>query len=486
MGTDDIDALTLAARDRRAAGCVVRVPLATWALAAGFLLVAVPLALLTHSAREVSLPLVAFLVVAYAAASLVEFEVGAGSAVPTQVLLVPMLFLLPTGWVPLAAAGAFVLGDYAGNLIHRRACANPLVLIGSSWYAIGPVVVLLAAGEASFAWSRWPIYLVAFLAQFASDATSTAIADRRAFRTRASVSVRVIVSVYMVDALLTPLGLGIAALAQDSHAAVALALCVPALLLLFARDRRARIESLVELRDAYHGTAVVLGDVIESDDGYTGEHSRDVQALCLAVADRLGLDPLQRREVEFTALLHDVGKLRIPKHIITKPGALSDEERAVIETHTIEGEQLLAGAGGFLSHVGVLVRSCHERHDGRGYPDGLRGDQIPLAARIVACCDAYHAMTSDRSYRPAMPAAIAVAELKACAGSQFDPAVVEALLLTLEADVPSTLSLGSHARVKSVIGHAAATPAGNIRGCARKRRLDEVRAFEQAPGAGCV
>ena len=142
------------------------------------------------------------------------------------------------------------------------------------------------------------------------------------------VSVRVIVSVYMVDALLTPLGLGIAALAQDSHAAVALALCVPALLLLFARDRRARIESLVELRDAYHGTAVVLGDVIESDDGYTGEHSRDVQALCLAVADRLGLDPLQRREVEFTALLHDVGKLRIPKQIITKPGALSDEERA--------------------------------------------------------------------------------------------------------------------------------------------------------------
>ena len=110
---------------------------------------------------------------------------GAGSAVPTQVLLVPMLFLLPTGWVPLAAAGGFVLGDCAGNLVHRRACANPLVLIGSSWYAIGPVLVLLAAGEAPFAWSRWPIYLAAFLAQFASDAISTAIADRRAFRTRA-------------------------------------------------------------------------------------------------------------------------------------------------------------------------------------------------------------------------------------------------------------------------------------------------------------
>ena len=161
MGADDVDALTLAARDRRAAGCVMRAPLATWALAAGFLLVAVPLAALTHSDRAVSLPLVAFLVVAYAAASLVEFEVGAGSAVPTQVLLVPMLFLLPTGWVPLAAAGGFVLGDCAGNLVHRRACANPLVLIGSSWYAIGPVLVLLAAGEAPFAWSRWPIYLAA-------------------------------------------------------------------------------------------------------------------------------------------------------------------------------------------------------------------------------------------------------------------------------------------------------------------------------------
>ena len=197
---------------------------------------------------------------------------------------------------------------------------------------------------------------------------------------------------------------------------------------------------------------MVLEDVIESDDGYTGEHSRDVQALCLAVADRLGLDPLQRREVEFAALLHDVGKLRIPKQIITKPGALSDDERALINTHTIEGEQLLASAGGFLSHVGELVRSCHERHDGRGYPDGLRGDEIPLPARIVACCDAYHAMTSDRSYRPAMPFAVAAAEIRSCAGSQFDPAVVKALLATLGADAPNDIALPSRVHVGAVIG----------------------------------
>ena len=127
----------------------------------------------------------------------------------------------------------------------------------------------------------------------------------------------------------------------------------------------------------------------------------------------------------------------------------------MINTHTVEGEQLLAGAGGFLSHVGVLVRSCHERYDGRGYPDGLRGEEIPLAARIVACCDAYHAMTSDRSYRPAMPAAVAVAELKAGAGGQFDPAVVEALLATLGADAPNDIALPSRVHISGGRDHAA-------------------------------
>lgn len=422
----DVEELTLAARANRAASVKAR-PFAAWVMATGFLLVAVPLAALTESSRSVSLPLLALLVVSYAAASLVEFEVGAGSAVPTQLLLIPMLFLLPTAWVPLVAAAGFVVGGCVCAVLRKGMCGNPAVLIGSSWYAIGPAAVLLAAGEAPLSWSRWPLYAGAFLAQFLFDAASTAIADTLAYGTRPSLSLRVIGSVYVVDALLTPVGLGFAELAQRNGAAVALVLPLLALFVLFSRDRRARIDGLIELRDAYRGTALILGDVIEADDAYTASHSNGVVALSILVAARLDLDTKTQREVEFTALMHDVGKLRIPNEIIRKPGRLSPAERVVMETHTIEGERLLSRAGGFLAHIGSLVRSCHEWHDGSGYPDRLAGDTIPLVSRIVACCDAYDAMTTDRPYRPALTQQAALAQLEAGAGTQFDPAVCATL-----------------------------------------------------------
>jgi len=147
----------------------------------------------------------------------------------------------------------------------------------------------------------------------------------------------------------------------------------------------------------------------------------------VAVADDLGLDGRTRRDAEFTALLHDVGKIRIPGEIINKPGPLTDGERAVINRHTLDGEEMLERVGGLLGDVGRLVRSCHEHYDGHGYPDGLAGEKIPLVARIVACCDAYSAMTTDRAYRSALPVDHALAELSLCAGTQFDPIVVESL-----------------------------------------------------------
>jgi HD-GYP domain-containing protein (c-di-GMP phosphodiesterase class II) len=196
----------------------------------------------------------------------------------------------------------------------------------------------------------------------------------------------------------------------------------------FARERRVRIDHELELRDAYRGTAFLLGDVVEADDGYTGEHSRDVVELTLAVVGELGLSERDRRDAEFAALLHDVGKLRIPNEIINKSGPLNPEEWEVVKRHTIEGERLLHRVGGLLGEIGKIIRSCHERHDGSGYPDGLAGDEIPRVARIVACCDAYNAMTTDRSYRKALPQADAVAELRRGSGTQFDPAVVEALI----------------------------------------------------------
>jgi HD-GYP domain-containing protein (c-di-GMP phosphodiesterase class II) len=199
------------------------------------------------------------------------------------------------------------------------------------------------------------------------------------------------------------------------------------LLAYFARERQVRIDHALELGHAYRGTAMLLGDVVEADDAYTGSHSRDVVTLVLDVATRMGLDTSARRDAEFAALLHDIGKIKVPGEIINKPGKLTDEEWDIMKTHTVEGERLLSQVGGILGNVGKIVRSCHEDWDGTGYPDGLSAEEIPLVARIVRACDAFSAMTTDRSYRKARPAEEAIAELQRCSGTDFDPVVVEAL-----------------------------------------------------------
>ena len=125
---------------------------------------------------------------------------------------------------------------------------------------------------------------------------------------------------------------------------------------------------------------MVLGDVVEADDGYTGEHCRGVVQLAIEVGERLALSADQLRNLEFGALLHDVGKIAIPNEIINKPGKLDPYEWQVIKTHTTEGQALLDRVGGFMSEVGRIVRSHHERWDGGGYPDGLAGEAIPLEA----------------------------------------------------------------------------------------------------------
>ena len=172
---------------------------------------------------------------------------------------------------------------------------------------------------------------------------------------------------------------------------------------------------------------MLLSDVLEFEDEYTAQHSRSVVDLVNAVADELGIAPDERQELEFAAMLHDVGKISIPKEILHKPAALTAQEFEVIRHHTIEGQFMLDRVGGLLGRVGEVVRSCHERWDGFGYPDGLSGEEIPIAARIVFACDAYNAMTTDRPYRQAMSREAAVAELVANTGAQFDPKIVDAL-----------------------------------------------------------
>jgi diguanylate cyclase (GGDEF)-like protein len=156
-----------------------------------------------------------------------------------------------------------------------------------------------------------------------------------------------------------------------------------------------------------------------------GEHSDDVAGDVEMLARTVGLDEGAIEEIVKAGDLHDVGKLGIPDEIITKPGPLSEEEWAFMKQHTLMGEQIIAAAGPYLERIGPLVRSSHERWDGMGYPDGLAGTEIPLGARIVAICDSFRAMMDERVYKPAMSLSEALAELRRCAGTQFDPALVE-------------------------------------------------------------
>jgi putative nucleotidyltransferase with HDIG domain len=219
------------------------------------------------------------------------------------------------------------------------------------------------------------------------------------------------------------------------------------LLAMFAHERHQRLQSMLELSSAYRGTALVLGDVIEADDGYTGEHCKSVVGLALDLADQLGLGPERQRNLEFAALLHDVGKIAIPKEIINKPGKLDPDEWTIIKTHTVEGQKMLERVGGFMRQVGIIVRSHHERWDGGGYPDGLAGESIPLEARIITCCDSWNAMRTDRPYRKALSHDVALAELLSGAGGQFDPGVVGAFVAMVapaaEPDAPAPASAGA-------------------------------------------
>ena len=396
--------------------------------AGAFLACALLMAALVPTDRSPGAVATLLLVCVYALAFRLDFEIGTGSAVPTQLVLVPMLFVLPTGIVPIAVAAGVTLGsltEYAGGTLHFERIFLRLV---NCWHAIGPALVLAAAGEPEPNLSDWPLYLAALGAQFALDFGSAALREWTALGVPPKVQFRAMGWVYMIDSGLATVGLAVAFATVDSPYGVILAVPLVGLLSVFARDRRVRIDHELELRDAYRGTAFLLGDVVEADDGYTGEHSRDVVALTLAVADELGLSERERRDAEFAALLHDVGKIRIPNDIINKPGKLTDEEWELMKQHTIEGERLLHRVGGLLGEIGRIVRSCHERHDGAGYPDGLAGDEIPLVARIVAACDAYNAMTTDRSYRKALSRDDAVAELRRSSGTQFHPDVVQALV----------------------------------------------------------
>jgi HD-GYP domain-containing protein (c-di-GMP phosphodiesterase class II) len=186
-----------------------------------------------------------------------------------------------------------------------------------------------------------------------------------------------------------------------------------------------------------HLHGVVAG--IDAEHLHTRDHSENVASYAVAIGQVLGLDGDRIVRVRRAAFLHDVGKVAVPDAILSKPEPLTSEEFEYIRLHPAVGSTMLHHAG--LHDEAQWVRAHHERLDGRGYPDGLGGDEIPLEARVIFVADSFEAMTSDRPYRRGMPVEEALAELRRCAGTQFDPRVVEALAGLVEADQLAVMAL---------------------------------------------
>jgi HD-GYP domain-containing protein (c-di-GMP phosphodiesterase class II) len=415
-------------RARRDAALPARERVVEGTLAVVWLAAAIALALLADSPRAFDLPLALAFTVAYAIVSRVPFELGDGLAVPSQLVFVPMLLLLPTPLVPLLVLAAIVANAALAAL--RRKTSRQRIVLGfnDGAFALAPALVLVALDAGQPSWSHWPAYAAALGAQFAADAVREPARTYLATGLSPRVILRELRQVFLVDALLVPVGLLAAIAAAPAPATALLVLPLVYLLAHFSREREARIAQSIEMTHSFRGTAFLLRDLLEEDDEYTGHHTEDVVDLSVRVAERMGVSEEIRRETELGALLHDIGKIHIPDSIINKPGPLDDAEWAIMKTHTIEGQRMLDQVGGLLTSVGLVVRASHERFDGGGYPDGLAGETIPLAARIVAACDSFNAMTTTRSYRKALPVSHAVGELRRCSGTQFDPAVVDALL----------------------------------------------------------
>ena len=186
-------------------------------------------------------------------------------------------------------------------------------------------------------------------------------------------------------------------------------------------------EAYEKLDRMYLETVTALAAAMEAKDQYTASHADSLATMAVAVGSRLGLSDGELRMLQFAAVLHDIGKIGIPGNILNKPAELTRDEFETMAQHTIIGERIISRID-YLVPIARIIRSAHERWDGTGYPDGHRGEEIPLASRILLVCDAFDAMTTDRPYRSALPVDEALGELARHAGSQFDPRVVDVFL----------------------------------------------------------
>lgn len=194
-----------------------------------------------------------------------------------------------------------------------------------------------------------------------------------------------------------------------------------------------KTQILKDLSELFYKTIKSIAQALDAKDKYTHGHSMRVTLYSLALAKALNLSDDLLEEIETTGLLHDIGKIAIPEKILLKPGKLTDEEYEIIKSHPELGERLVDGIEK-LKMISSWLKSHHERYDGKGYPEGLVGDEIPISSRIIAIADTYDAMTSTRAYRAALSHEEAIAEIKNCAGSQFDPHLAE-LFINIGAEI---------------------------------------------------
>ena len=282
--TPEAEGLLLLGRERHVeSGQARRLLITEAATAAVFVAAAGSLAALASSSRPFSLPALAVTVIAYLVAEHVRYPVGSAWTAPTQLVFVPMLFVLPTPFVPLIVAACSV-ADQLPRAIHARLVpTRVLARVGDSFYSLGPALVLVLFDGQDFSWERWPLLLLAFLAQIAFDAGAGL--GRTWFAERIPPSrQRPMLWLYVTDACLSCIGLLIAASAVGRPGLVLLALPLVGLLWLLARERQQRLDYSLALSTAYRSTAVFLGYVVEADDQYTGAHSRDVVDLSRSTA----------------------------------------------------------------------------------------------------------------------------------------------------------------------------------------------------------
>jgi HD-GYP domain-containing protein (c-di-GMP phosphodiesterase class II) len=425
------------ARERRARRTPSRERVVLSTAAASFLVTAGALAAFLPNERAIEPAVLVGLVIGYALVERVRFEFGGYYGTAEQLVIVPVLLLAPLGWIPaliLAANLVSILPDVVRGTWYRDRWVGS---VADCWFCVLPVLVLAALAPGAPTIELVGVYALAFAAQLAGDLAWTLVRNGLLDRLALRQVLGGWAGTAQVDAVLTPVAFMVALSASGEPLSLLAIGPLTWLLHSFSQDREERYAKTLELHRAYRGTVMLLSDVVEFDDPYTAHHSRALVDLVEKVADELGMAQSERQELEFAALLHDVGKIAMPADILNKPGPLTGREYEIMRTHTVEGQFMLDRVGGMLGEVGEIVRASHERFDGLGYPDGLAGEEIPLAARIVFCCDAFSAMTTDRVYRKAMSLEAAVEELELNAGTQFDPRVVTAVSKVVQEGEPA-------------------------------------------------